>query len=165
MPLAVCAMFDEGVVNKVYPMLERTTDAGLIRSVVMSPNVLPHVWDRPEAPPVPMSEQIYHLAARCQGELIGIVSFIPVNSITWNPHINMLVQGRGLGTDVMCAGSAWMFEHTACQKIVAFPPEFKTAMIRVFEKCGYVREGFSPASFQFNGAVCGRVLMGRSKYV
>lgn len=153
-------------------MIERTFDTALIRSVVEHPEILPQIHDGAEQMAVPMHASIYYLAPKIEvgldpgmieNHMVGVVAFIPVNSATWNPHIAILPQYRGRGTEVMRSGIAWMFENTACEKLVAYPPSFKVAMIRVFEKCGFRTEGMSPASFRWKGELHNRVLMGLEK--
>jgi len=154
---------DYGGVRDVYLTLARTHDKELVRSVVENADIMPMVWDGHGPPPIPMHESIYHLAARVDGELVGLITFIPINSVTWNPHVNMLIRGRGIGTEVVKHGISWMFNNTECIKIVAFPPAYNRAMIRVFEKSGLLVEGRSPKSFKFNGTVFDRLLMGIGK--
>lgn len=150
--------------------VERTKDAELIRSIIGMPEIRVLVMEGEGEIPVPAHDDIYYLAVKepifgdgaVEDRLVGIVAFMPVNSITWNPHIAILPmkQDRGVGTEAMRAAVDWMFSNTSCRKIVASPPTFKGAMIRVFEKCGLRIEGMSPASFSWNGRVYDRLLMG-----
>ena len=157
-------VFDEyGGVRDVYLTVARTHDPEIVRAIVEHPDIMPMVWDGPGRPPIPMVSSVYHLAARIDGELAGLITFVPINSVTWNPHVNMLVRGRGIGTEVVKRGISWMFENTDCIKIVAFPPAYNRAMIRVFEKSGFLLEGRSPKSFKFNNTVFDRLLMGIGK--
>ena len=158
------AVFDDcGGVRDVYLRLDRTSDVFLISRIVEHPEIKPQIWDSDDSVSIPLHETIYHLVARLDGEVVGLVSFVPINSITWNPHISILPKYRGRGTDVMRLGINWMFENTPCIKLVAFPPTFKKAMIRVFEKCGFEHEGFSSKSFRFNDVIYDRLLMGLEK--
>lgn len=149
--------------------LERTFDAELVRAVMAHPDVRPLIYDDGEPIVVPMHESIYHFAVKWERHadgavedvVGGTVSFVPMNSVTWNPHIALLPAHRGNGTAVMSEGIAWMFSNTACEKIVAFPPVFNKPMIRVFEKCGLRVEGYSRRSFRFRGLLHDRLLMGK----
>ncbi len=151
--------------------LTRTTDPQEVRAVFEAPGVREHIWDRAERMPVPIAPTIYHLLAKEQrfsdGSvedcMIGALMFVPMNLIAWNPHIAVLQKYRGCGTELMRAGMEWMYENTPCEKLLAYPPEFNAPMIRVFEKCGFAREGYSPRSFRWHGALCGRLLMGADK--
>lgn len=152
-------------------MIERTTDANYIRSVIGHPEIRGELFDDEELS-VPMHESIYYLApfndVFCDPGIVekcrlGFVAFGPINRITWNPHIAIFPEFRGCGTEAMQLGIAWMFENTPCQKLVAHPPEYNKAMLRVFEKCGFKREGYSPNSFGRHGVLYGRHLLGLEK--
>lgn len=140
--------------------LERTFDLELILSVVGHPEIKPQIWE--EEPIIHLDERIYWLAAYKDG-LVGIIAFYPINSVAYNPHSAILTRGIGLGTEMMKAGVKWMFENTGCLKVVAPPASYNKAMIRVYEKCGFRREGFSPKSFMFRNVLYDRIYMGLEK--
>jgi RimJ/RimL family protein N-acetyltransferase len=148
--------------------LDRAKDAGIVSSILTHPMVKPEIWDLDGDPVVPMHDSIYHLIARDERHadgavndvILGVVAFLPVNGITWNPHIAILPSYRGVGTQVMKLGMKWMAENTNCKKLVAYPPAFNARMIRVFEKCGFRLEGVSPNSFLWHGEKYARMLMG-----
>lgn len=150
--------------------IERTLDVALVRSVIGHPEIKPLVLDTDEVP-VPLHDSIYYLAPReerfadgaVEDVLLGIVAFMPINNVTWNPHIAILPEHRGRGTEVMRAALAWMFGNTPCEKVVAYPPAYNVAMIRVFEKCGFKLEGCSPRSFRWHGEMHARLLYGLEK--
>jgi RimJ/RimL family protein N-acetyltransferase len=153
-------------------LIERTEDIHLIRSVIGLPEIRYLVLEDDDGEvPVPLHPDIYYLSVKetvfadgaVEDKLLGIVAFMPVNAITWNPHIAILPmrQNSGLGTQAMLEAQSWMFSNTPCRKLVAHPPVFKGSMIRVFEKCGFRIEGMSRASFSWNGSVYDRLLMGR----
>lgn len=150
--------------------IERTRDAALVRSVIGHPEIRPLVLEGDDVP-VPMHESIYYLAPKeerhadgaVEDVLLGIVAFMPINNVSWNPHIAILPEHRGRGTEVMKAALAWMFENTACEKVVAHPPAYNSKMIKVFEKCGFRLEGCSPKSFRWNGIMHARLLYGLEK--
>lgn len=152
--------------------IERTFDHEAVRAVIGHPAVRPYSDDSDGDLVVPMHAKIYHLLANedigvdpgeIQTRTLGSVSFVPVNGITWNPHIGVLPEYRGRGTEVMRAACAWMFRNTPCEKIVAYPPTSNPRMVRVFEKCGFAREGYSPRSFPWRGSIYDRILMGKEK--
>lgn len=149
--------------------LTRTTDERLIRSVIEHPELAQDMYEGVAA--VPFHDSIYYLAPMDErhadgavaDELLGIVAYIPVNPVTWNPHIGILPAHRGRGTEVMSESLRWMFENTPCRKVVAHPPVFNKRVIRLFEKCGFAVEGESPASFPWRGGLHDRLLMGIEK--
>lgn len=151
--------------------LERTFDAELVRSIVAHPEVKPHTWEGDGELPVPMHDSIYYLIARderhadgaVEDVVLGVVAFMPVNSVTWNPHIAILPEHRGTGTQAMKQAMQWMFANTPCQKLVGYPPAFNEKVIRLFEKCGFDLEGVSPKSFPWHGFMHARLLMGTDK--
>lgn len=150
--------------------LERTFDVSEVKSIVGHPEIKPHIVEGDEIP-VPLHPSIYYLVAKeerfedgaVEDRTLGIAAFIPVNSITWNPHMAVLPAHRGIGTRLLRLAMGWMFENTACRKLVAYPPSYNAAMIRVFEKCGFAKEGMSPKSFEWRGQVHDRILMGTDK--
>ena len=115
--------------------LVRTADEALIRSVIDHPCVKDWLMqDGDTELVVPEHDSIYYLAAYRElgvepgdvyAQLLGALAFVPINGITWNPHIAVLpkFQGMGYGTEMMKMGVKWMFDNTPCLKIVAFPPE------------------------------------------
>lgn len=151
--------------------LERTFDAALVQAILSKPGVKERIWEGDSNPAVPMHESIYYLIATdelygdgaVEDVTLGVVGFIPVNNVAWNPHIAMHPECRGRGTEVMRAAIGWMFENTECLKVIAHPPAYHKAMIRVFEKCGLELEGCSPKSFRWNGILHARLLMGIDK--
>lgn len=151
-------------------MIERTTDTAFISSVINRPGIREDLTDGEELQ-IPMHESIYYLKPMLEQHsdgaiedvAVGILGFVQVNAVTWNPHIAILPEYRGHGTEAMKSGVEWMFKNTPCRKVVAYPPAFKARMIRVFEKCGFKVEGVSPKSFSWHGVLRDRVLMGIEK--
>jgi diamine N-acetyltransferase len=141
--------------------LERTFDIEVIKSVICNPEIARDIYEG--EPSIPIHESVYYLIGKENEEVIGIVAFIQMNPISWNPHIAVLPQFRGMGTELMNLGVKWMFENTVCRKVIAFPPLYNQKMIRVFEKCGFKQEGYSPDSFMFKGKIYDRLLLGIGK--
>lgn len=98
-----------------------------------------------------------------ESRIVGIIMFFPVNPICWNPHICILPGYRGVGTEALMWAIEWMFENTECKKLIAHPPAYNTAMIKVFKKLGFHLEGVSPKSIMKNGELEGRILYGLEK--
>lgn len=151
--------------------VDRTADMDLISWIISQEGIREFIWDDSGPAELPVHPNIYYLLASLEawdeGALnnvpIGLVVFMPINSIVWNPHIAILRKYRGTGTEVMMAGIEWIFANTECKKLVANPPEYNVPMIRVFEKCEFSREGYSPKSVLKGGLLHGRVMMGRAK--
>lgn len=133
--------------------MRRTTSPEEMRAIIEHPAVRPWTWDRKEAPPVPIGEDIYHLVSDD-----GFVSFFPVDG-AWDAHIGVLPpHGKGRGALILNEALSWMFENTECRKVVAQPFAFNERAIRVFEKCGFKRGG-DAQKFKWNGVARDRVLM------
>lgn len=148
--------------------IERTDDVGIVLGILNHPEIKDLVKDDGEVS-LHLHPQLYYLLAKMEigvepgvmeDRVIGCLAFMPVNYITWNPHIAILPQYRGRGTEVMKLGMRWMVENTRCRKLIANVPEYNVAMLRVFEKCDFQREGYSPDSLMKNGRLFGRILMG-----
>lgn len=148
--------------------VERTDDLTPALAVFNHQAIVRDVWDMGIPKPLPNHPSIYYLLVKDERHsdgavediVLGALMFVPMNPVTWNPHIAILPGYRGVGTEAMRLGMEWMFENTACRKLVAYPPEFNKPMIRVFQKCGWKREGFSPASLLWNGKLHDRVMFG-----
>lgn len=151
--------------------IERTEDMAFVNSLLQMPGVVETAWDDGGPKTLSVHPSLVYLRASIEvwdegairSEDVGCMTFIPINAVTWNPHIAILPEHRGKGTETMKAGIEWMLENTGFQKLVAYPPEYNKPMIRVFEKCGFKCEGYSPASILKNGVLHGRYLMGRGR--
>lgn len=151
--------------------LSRTEDAHAIRSVIGHAEIRPLIYEGEGEIPVPIGASIFHFLAKeerfsdgaVEDRVLGVVSFVPMAPGAWNPHIAVLPEARGSGTEILREAIRWMFENTDCRKIVAYPLAESHAMKRVFEKCGLRREGFSPRSSLWRGEMRDRVLMGLEK--
>lgn len=148
--------------------IERSEDRLAIRSVIGDESVKPFVIEGDEIP-VPIHPSIYyfllyaehHAEGAVEDIPAGVVSYVPVNSCTWTPHIAIRAPWRGNGRFLLTESMAWMAANTPCCKFFAAPPEFSLAVIKLFEKCGFRREGYSPASFAWQGDLHGRILFGK----
>lgn len=152
--------------------VERTEDVGLIYLILATPGISEWIGDDGGELNLVINPKIYYLLAKIEigvepgmieEKVVGCMAFGPINGITWNPHLAILPQYRGHGTQALQAGIDWMFKNSPCEKLVAYPPSYNFAMVRVFEKCGFVHEGYSPDSVRKNGLLHGRHLMGRNR--
>jgi RimJ/RimL family protein N-acetyltransferase len=139
--------------------IERTTDLALIKSVFLHPEIADKDMER--LMPFPIADVVYWLVAYDGDSLVGCVSFFPLYGVAWNPHIGILPEHRGKGTEVMRECVRWMFENSQARKILAFP--FRPIMQRVYEKCGFRVEGFSPKLIDFYGTLTDCQIVGIEK--
>lgn len=140
-------------------IIERTTDLALVRSVIFHPGVADEFGACEEI--MVLHKSIYWLTVRVGGTVAGMLMFLPLYGMAWNPHIAILPEFRGRGTEAMRRSVAWMFENSPAEKILAFP--FKQIMIRVYEKCGFVVEGRSTKLVRKDGELLDCVIVALNK--
>ena len=70
------------------------------------------------------------------------------------------VWGRGLATDVLRSVSQYAFDQLGARKLVAGAMSPNVAVIRAFEKVGYVREGSLRNQFSMADGHCDHVFLG-----
>lgn len=153
--------------------IERTESLIFIKEVLDHPQLRPLMVDdgTPEEWQPSLHPLLYYLVPTIEvfdegvvsDTAIGVLLFAPVNFCTWNPHIAILPKYHGRGTDAMLAGLAWMFSRTPALKMTAFPPVYNPRMIRVFEKCGFLKEGVSVKSILRHDTLHDRIVMGLEK--
>ncbi len=149
--------------------LGRTQDQSLVLGIIGHPVLRKELFEEDVEPQAPIHPSIYYLVAwdekfsdgAVEDRVVGVAAFHQVNAITWTPHLVILPEHRGKGTEVLAKASQWMFENTPCKKLFAAPPIYNVAMIRCFEKCGFFLEGRSPESFLWHGEIYDRILMGK----
>ena len=140
--------------------IERSIDEQMIRSIVSHAEIKPHIWEGEGEPEVPMHESVYYLLG-IEDVAVGVVAFVPMNPVTWMPHIAALPGREGRGSELLRLATQWMFKNTPCRKAFAALPAFNARVIRVFEKCDFRLEGVSPKSFEWHGHLHGQLLMGK----
>lgn len=137
--------------------LVRTEDLSIIESIFLHPEIKPEVGDAKFI----IHDSVYWLLSYQDENIAGCIVFFPIYSLAWNPHIAILPKYRGCGSDVMREGCAWMFENTACLKLLAFP--FKPIMQRVYQKAGFQIEGFSRGLLYRDGNLLDCQIVGLNK--
>lgn len=152
--------------------LQRTEDIEQIRAVIYDPSIYSASTDDAEHDDIFVHPLMYYLLVKVDEPIsesgtteltAGLVAFFPENAVTFVPHIGILSPYRGIGTEALKIGIKWMFENTACRKLVGRPPNFNHAMVRVFQKCGFHLEGLSPKSFLRHGTLHDRICFGLEK--
>ena len=124
--------------------VERTHDASEIRKVICNLQVLTELGALGE-PPVPIHETIYHLIAKDK-DVMGVASFFPIDGKAWSPHMAVLPEYRGIGTEFLQQAIGWMLEHSPCKALRVAVPAWNERMVHVFEKCGFSREKLQDGS-------------------
>ena len=150
--------------------VERTENLAAIERIALEPSVWEMTSDDANRRDIVIDPRLYYLLVKVDEPLhdaagiveipAGLVAFYPENCITCVPHMGILPEYRGIGTEALKLGIDWMFANTPCRKLVARPPVFNKAIIRVFEKCGFSIEGRSPRSFLRHGVLHDRLCFG-----
>jgi len=123
-------------------MVKICTDPGTLSGIGNHPALLKHITDdfNFEFEPRPGSLYLTY-------EDKGIVSFDPINCICYSVHIALLPELWGRGTEIGKEAVDWVFQNTACQKLVAMVPEYNRLAIRVARSFGRhegtIRDAFS----------------------
>lgn len=145
----------------------RSQDAALIAQILRHPKLYPLLVDdfaptADEFEPV-MDPRVWHVLARKNPgrRIAGLFSFYPQNEICWEGHVALLPWAWGMRA-IGPAAMRWVFEHTRCRRILAQIPIGNAAAVRFAERCGLERIGIDRKSFQKNGVLVDRVLLGLS---
>lgn len=144
----------------------RTFDPELIKSIITHPKVYKHCIDDSSPPPEEFEpfvvEQLFNLIAY-EEKAAGAFMFVPVNLITYEMHLAMLPEFWGRGREALHLAIDWMFTHTPCRKIIGGVPAFNRLTVRLLEAVGFEDEGICSKSFQKNGIIYDRLMLGISK--
>ncbi|MFH1739492.1 MAG: GNAT family N-acetyltransferase [bacterium] len=149
--------------------VRRSRDAHTIWRIITHPRLWPHLSDdgspSPEKYEPPMHESIYHLVATNGTEkAFGVVSFVPMNAVTYDAHIAILPAAWG-PQSVAAAKAAvrWMFKNTQAKRITASIVVKNKLASRVAKKAGFLPMGINPQSFLKDGELQDQMLYGISK--
>ena len=129
--------------------VERTTDANVIRKVILNTSELGADSDTP----IPLHESIYHVIAKDE-DVMGIASFFPIDGKAWSPHMAVLPKHRGIGTELLERAMAWMAVNTQCKSLRVAVPAMNLKMIHVFDKCGFERSDFEAGHVLMERNLC-----------
>lgn len=148
--------------------IERTTDYELIRSVMTSPAVYPHITDdySPAAEEYcpPVHDLLVYVAVWEDEELLGLWLFVPQNGICWEVHTCLLPCARGhrarrAAKHVM----AWIWRNTPCRRIVTNVPETNRLAYHFALNVGMEFYGCNEKSFLKDGKLVDQMCLGMSR--
>lgn len=153
---------------------ERTSDYALIRAVLTDPSQYRMAGDdgAPEPSAFAPNEHpaICYLAARGgYGDLLGVFTLIPENTVTWQIHAALLPRAWGgrqreSRTRPALAGAlAWAFLNLHAQRITAQIPAYNRLALDLARDCGLSPYGRNPACFLKWGALHDVILTGISR--
>lgn len=148
--------------------IERSRDWALIRSVMVHPQIYPHISDdfapTPDEYEVAQNEAIFYLAAKDDAEFLGLFAYLPQNSICWEVHTCLLPNAWGpRATGAAKESIRWIFANTACQRIVTNVPARNRLALRFAKRAGLLQYGFNPRSYPKHGQLVDQILLGISK--
>jgi RimJ/RimL family protein N-acetyltransferase len=128
-----------------------------VRKIVTQPYIYRNAIDD-GAPPVEQFEpnahpEVWYVAAWYGGTCLGMLAFVPVNTITWQVHCCLLKDCWGQSALVGVLVFRWIFESTVCQRIEARIPVFNRLALRAARKSGMMSIAVLKDSFLKGGKV------------
>jgi RimJ/RimL family protein N-acetyltransferase len=150
--------------------VRRLHDLGLVASTLAHPRIHPHVSDDFSPSPAAVAEAMrgasdtFIFLGVFEGEQYrGVFMFHPHNGVCHEVHVALLPSAWGRSAECLRLACAWMFEHTACRRVVASVPACNPLALRLAERAGLLRHGLNRASFLRGGVLHDQVLFGLSK--
>jgi hypothetical protein len=153
----------------------RTCDMDLVRRVMTHPKVWP--WISDDFAPAPEDFQpldhpgIVYVEAIVpdgsgpgQEKLLGLWIFAPQNGACWEVH-TCLLPGHGFlrAREAARAMAEWIWEHTACLRIVTNVPRCNRAAYAFARAAGMQEFGTNEGSYMKNGRVWDQIMLGLSR--
>lgn len=143
---------------------ERTDNLRLVRQIVTTPVVWKNSIDD-GCPPAGEFQPVDHptvwyLLAYDGDDLLGLLSYVPENLITWKVHCALLPSTWGRSAEVLAGSFQWIWEQTPCERIEARVPSFNRLALRLAVNAGMIQEGIAKDSFLHNGRRWNEVFFG-----
>lgn len=147
----------------------RTTNYGVVESILRIPEIYEHSGDdsKPALPgdfEANRHEAIWYVVAIEKGEITGLFSLFPQNSICWDLHVAML-PWTSTGAK-WCAARGfmpWLRSNTECRRLTAAVPAFnRAALYYGTHGLGMKYAGRHERAFLRHGQLHDLVLLGRS---
>ena len=149
-------------------MIRRCTidDLEFVDSILKHDSIYPFISDDycPKAEdytcaPLLSHNGVYYLSP----DKNSIFVYIPINSITYEVHSNVLPPARNRSSELALMTVKYMFEQTKCMKIKTHVPVFNTPALHLSFKCGLRVEGNLRESFLKNNKLYDQIILGLSK--
>lgn len=145
----------------------RTQDERVIRRIATHPKVWPMLGDdltceRDAWKPI-LHEGIWYVVAEEKGELHGLFVFAAENSVCWQIHVSMLPEFWGGAARTMKQVFYWLWERTACVRIVGSVPVWNAPAIHCALRAGMQPFGVNQHSSLKNARLHHQLLVGISK--
>lgn len=143
---------------------ERTTDATLLKSILMS---LPTIWDHisDDFAPAPKDWEpvdpaaYWYVVAKENGVPFGWFAFFPQNCITFELHTVMLLNTRAR----KAIGGAIEFmwgQLPELRRVVTMVPGWNDVAFRFGIRAGFRVWGRNPGSYRKQGKLCDQIWLG-----
>lgn len=146
--------------------MERLTDVDMIASTLAHPKVYPSISDDYSLPPQELnqaiSESIIYLGAYSD-QYLGLFMIHQHNGILYEGHTCLLPVAWGRATECAKACIAWIFENTACRRLITTVPDGNALALRLALRSGMTQYGHNPESIQKGGRLIGQSLLGITK--
>lgn len=147
---------------------ERTHDLELVRGVMTHPRIWRFISDdgSPEAGDFTPSDHpsVWYMKALDGAEFLGIWMFVPQTSVCFEVHTCLLPSAWGpRATQAAREMAEWMWANSPALRIVTSIPVINRLAIRLARNAGFTEYGRDPQSYQRDGMLWDRVLMGVSK--
>jgi len=147
---------------------ERTRDYALVKSIITHPAVYPYVSD--DYSPAPKDfkpfehDALWYVLVKDGEELLGLWMFSPESEICWKVHTCLLPNAYGERAKLAAKQMAkWIWDHTACLRIVTDVPEYNRLAYHFAKKAGMTEYGRNPKSYMKSGILYDQILLGVSK--
>ena len=103
-----------------------------------------------------------------EDEVLGLISLLNINYVNRSAEMHIMIggaenRGKGLGTFAVRAMISHAFYNLNLRRIELGVLETNTAAIRLYEKCGFTREGVKRQSNYKNGEYISLIIMGLLK--
>lgn len=150
--------------------LRRLHDRELIASTLAHPRVYPHVSDDFSPPPSALAElmrgvpdAVVFLGVYRGGDFGGVFMFHPQDNACHEVHVALLPPAWGESALCLRLACQWIFDHTACRRVVASVPACNLLALRLAEHARMERYGLNPASFLKGGVLHDQILLAIGK--
>ena len=146
--------------------LERTHDMEVVGAILAHPAIAPHIGDDGATDHAPMDYEGFHwmLVTSDDGSVGGVFLVHAANSFTYEMHTCLLpsMWGAPAKAAAKLLGD-WVFDETACEKLVTKVPVYNRKALRFAKAGGMVEEGNNRASFKRNGTMIDQIILGITK--
>ncbi len=147
--------------------INRTFDMELVRQIITSPEVYPHVSDdgSPSAEEYrpPENQAVYYLGISDDGPLDGVFVLMPQNVACVEVHTCLRKPLWGIGVEAALRGIQWVWENTSFQRIVTNVPTPNRLAARLSLRAGMTLFGTNTGSFLKNGRLYDQMMFGISR--